>query len=155
MMGIFCSLLCCGLLSSGCTHLVECGRTSSLITVKINYSSSHSYSRQKWDLLSIPVTLEGVETPTPFPLQQSKGNKQEERGHRGQPCPGEGSSLLPQMWYVKGFVGSFHIFQPPPKTTPFFLFSKPLRKGFGCFCFVPSCLSLQRVPDPSVDNIHV
>lgn len=40
MMGIFCSLLCCGLLSSGCTHLVECGRTSSLITVKINFKQS-------------------------------------------------------------------------------------------------------------------
>lgn len=40
IMGIGCCLMCWGLLSSRCTCLVGCGRTSSLITVKISNSSS-------------------------------------------------------------------------------------------------------------------
>lgn len=101
IMGIVSCLLCWDLLSSRYTHLVECGRTSSLITVKISNSSNHSYSRQKW------VTMGSSGQPSHSgeaghsrsfsTATEGRGNKQEELSHPGQPCPGEGSSLLPQM----------------------------------------------------------
>lgn len=149
-MGIGCCLLCWGSLSSRGTCLVGCGRTSSLITVKISNSSSYSYSWQKWVTVGSSGQLShsggAGDSHSSSPAIEGRGTSRRRKGILGSQAQERAWVCCLRCDMFRILLGLFICFNP------FLLFFKPLRKGFERCCSAQSCLRFQRVLDPSVDN---